>query len=525
MSSTSPHSVIRPPPVDPDWLKPFLAHCHRRRYPAKTAFIHPGDPADSLFYLVGGQVTVFIEDDDSREIILTYLNKGEFIGEMGLFIPTPKRSVMVRTRTACELAEISYQKLEQLFDGELQPYTKAILYALGRQLTDRLAATSRKVSHLAFLDVTGRIAGTLLELCKQPDAMTHPDGMQIRITRQEIGRIVGCSREMAGRVLKDLEERGLIGVKGKTIVAGAGVLAAHEGLADQEGVHAVLAHQPHVVRPEDAALGNHQAIGRYPLEQAEGGVERDLETAQVAVVDADQAIVQGQRPVQFGAIVDFDQDVHAERRRLLAQAAHLPVVQAGGDQQDTVGTQRPGLDHLVGIDEEILADHRQAARGPGLLQVGIGALEEIDIGQHRQAGRTARGVTAGDGRRVEVFAQDALGRRGALDLGDHGGIATVDAGLQGRGETARRVGFRQGRRQLGQRTLAPPRLDLLGLARDDALQDVRRVWIHRARPVAIQSMPWVSTTRRSSRFRASPDSMAWSARATPSCSDSARPAT
>ena len=70
----------------------------------------------------------------------------------------------------------------------------------------------------AFLDVTGRIAGTLLELCKQPDAMTHPDGMQIRITRQEIGRIVGCSREMAGRVLKDLEERGLIHVKGKTIV-------------------------------------------------------------------------------------------------------------------------------------------------------------------------------------------------------------------------------------------------------------------------------------------------------------------
>jgi CRP/FNR family cyclic AMP-dependent transcriptional regulator len=48
--------------------------------------------------------------------------------------------------------------------------------------------------------------------------MTHPDGMQIRITRQEIGRIVGCSREMVGRVLKTLEEQNLIGVKGKTMV-------------------------------------------------------------------------------------------------------------------------------------------------------------------------------------------------------------------------------------------------------------------------------------------------------------------
>ena len=78
--------------------------------------------------------------------------------------------------------------------------------------------TTRKVGDLAFMDVTGRVAGCLLELCKQPDAMTHPDGMQIKITRQEIGRIVGCSREMVGRVLKELEEQGLIEVHGKTMV-------------------------------------------------------------------------------------------------------------------------------------------------------------------------------------------------------------------------------------------------------------------------------------------------------------------
>jgi CRP/FNR family cyclic AMP-dependent transcriptional regulator len=52
----------------------------------------------------------------------------------------------------------------------------------------------------------------------QPDAMTHPDGMQIKVTRQEIGRIVVCSREMVGRVLKELEAQGLISVSGKTMV-------------------------------------------------------------------------------------------------------------------------------------------------------------------------------------------------------------------------------------------------------------------------------------------------------------------
>ena len=86
------------------------------------------------------------------------------------------------------------------------------------QMAERLARTTQKVSDLAFLDVTGRVARTLLELTKQPDAMTHPDGMQIKITRQEIGRIVGCSREMVGRVLKTLVDQGLVSVKGKTMV-------------------------------------------------------------------------------------------------------------------------------------------------------------------------------------------------------------------------------------------------------------------------------------------------------------------
>lgn len=55
------------------------------------------------------------------------------------------------------------------------------------------------------MDVTGRVARTLLDLAREPDAITHPDGMQIKITRQEIAKIVGCSREMAGRVMKTLE--------------------------------------------------------------------------------------------------------------------------------------------------------------------------------------------------------------------------------------------------------------------------------------------------------------------------------
>jgi CRP/FNR family cyclic AMP-dependent transcriptional regulator len=93
-----------------------------------------------------------------------------------------------------------------------------LLFAISSQLANRLRKMNRKIGDLAFMDVSGRVARSLLDLCKEPDAMTHPDGMQIRITRQELGRIVGCSREMVGRVLKTLEEQHLISVSGKTIV-------------------------------------------------------------------------------------------------------------------------------------------------------------------------------------------------------------------------------------------------------------------------------------------------------------------
>jgi CRP/FNR family cyclic AMP-dependent transcriptional regulator len=194
-------------------IEEFLSHCHRRRYPSKSTVIYAGDASDSLYYIIKGSVTVLIEDDDGREMIVAYLNDGDFFGEMGLFDPEDSRSAWVRAKTECEVAEISYAKFREL--SEKHP---DILFAISNQLARRLRLTTRKVGDLAFLDVTGRVARTLLELCKQPDAMTHPDGMQIKITRQEIGRIVGCSREMVGRVLKTLEDQGLVNVKGKTMV-------------------------------------------------------------------------------------------------------------------------------------------------------------------------------------------------------------------------------------------------------------------------------------------------------------------
>jgi CRP/FNR family cyclic AMP-dependent transcriptional regulator len=191
----------------------FLEHCHKKTFPAKSVIIKEGDQSHELFYIINGSVTVMIEDHKGREIVLAYLNAGDFFGELGLFDEEHKRTAFVRAKSKCEIAQINYQRLKTLTD--LFP---ELLFAIATQMAVRLKKTSRKVSDLAFTDVKGRVARTLIDLCKEPDAMTHPDGMLVKITRQELGRIVGCSREMVGRVLKDLEEDHLISVAGKSIV-------------------------------------------------------------------------------------------------------------------------------------------------------------------------------------------------------------------------------------------------------------------------------------------------------------------
>ena len=94
----------------------FLSYCRVRTVPSKNVMIHAGDLPDVLYYIVDGSVEVMIEDEDGNEMVLAYLNKGQFFGEMGLFYEQPTRSAWVRTRTECEIAEMTYSRSGGIWD-------------------------------------------------------------------------------------------------------------------------------------------------------------------------------------------------------------------------------------------------------------------------------------------------------------------------------------------------------------------------------------------------------------------------
>ena len=166
--------------------------------------------------------------------------------------------------------------------------------------------------------------------------------------------------------------------------------------------------------------------------------------------------------------------------------------------------------HLVGVDGEVLAQHRQGAGGAGLLQVGVAALEEIHVGEHRQARRAAELVAHRDLIGPEVRADHPARGTGLLHLGDHRRVTLGDGRLQRVGEAAHRAGIARARGHLGQRQLRAACGDFFGLAGQDGLQDVaHRRWRARARQARILA-------RRGRRGRrAAPQGNAWPLRPRP----------
>ena len=183
------------------------------RVASRDMIVHRGEIPTEIYFILRGSVVVMVEHEDGHELIISYLGPGDFFGELGLFDETVRRSAWISARSECELVRIEYQRFKSLLHAEPE-----LLMQLTGQLAQRLRKTSEKLGDLAFLDVTGRVAHTLLQLCQDSQAITHPDGMLLRMTRLELGRLVNCSRQMASQVLHTLESQGLVKVEGKSII-------------------------------------------------------------------------------------------------------------------------------------------------------------------------------------------------------------------------------------------------------------------------------------------------------------------
>ena len=174
----------------------------KRRFKRGEVIVEQGKKSNALFILLNGRARVVTADSRGREVILATLQPGDHIGEMSLIDNEP-HSATVRAEVQTDVL-----MLGRLEFARCLPENSSMAYAVMRGLVQRLRHADRKIESLALMDVYGRVARALLEF-----AAEGPEGellIRERISRQDIAKMVGASREMVSRVMKDLEERGFI---------------------------------------------------------------------------------------------------------------------------------------------------------------------------------------------------------------------------------------------------------------------------------------------------------------------------
>lgn len=173
----------------------------KRRFRRGEIIVEQGRKSNALFILLNGRARVLTADSRGREVILAVLQAGDYVGEMSLIDNEP-HSATVRAEVQTDMLILGRAEFARCL-----PESSSLAYAILRGLVMRLRAADRQIESLALLDVYGRVARTLLDMAEEDNGIKI---IRNKVSRQDMAKIVGASREMVSRVMKDLEERGVI---------------------------------------------------------------------------------------------------------------------------------------------------------------------------------------------------------------------------------------------------------------------------------------------------------------------------
>jgi len=190
-------------------LRLLAAVVTRRSAPRGSVIMAAGDPNDSLYIVISGRLKVMMGDSDGKEVILSLIGPGEFFGEMGLIDDSP-RSASVVAIEPCELLQVAKRDFKRCLQENFE-----MAMTVMRGLVRRLREADRKIGSLALLDVYGRVARLLLDMAEEVNGQKM---VTKRLPKQDIAKMIGASREMVSRVMKDLQLGGYIEMRGSSIV-------------------------------------------------------------------------------------------------------------------------------------------------------------------------------------------------------------------------------------------------------------------------------------------------------------------
>ncbi len=178
------------------------ASVQKKRYKRGDLIVEQGRVSDTLFMIVAGKARVLSQDDRGREVIIATLQAGDCLGEMSLIDGQP-HSATVRAEVATDALVLGREAFARCLHENA-----AMADTVMRSLVQRLRQANKQIHSLALMDVYGRVMSVLYELAEE-DARGNKV-LHKKISRQDVAKMVGASREMVSRVLKHFEENGVL---------------------------------------------------------------------------------------------------------------------------------------------------------------------------------------------------------------------------------------------------------------------------------------------------------------------------
>ena len=174
----------------------------KRRFKKGERIVEQNHKSDALYIILAGRARVLMTDAKGREVILATLEAGDYIGEMSL-IDNEAHSASVEAEVQTDALELGRADFMRSLSE-----SSSMAFAVMGGLVQRLRRADDKIGSLALMTVYDRVAQVLITAAK---ASPNND-MVIRdkISRQDVAKMIGASREMVSRVMKDFEEQGFV---------------------------------------------------------------------------------------------------------------------------------------------------------------------------------------------------------------------------------------------------------------------------------------------------------------------------
>lgn len=194
--------------VDDGLLQQFAQKTIVRQYRKNAIIINQDDETDSIYFILKGKVRVYRDDERGQEITLNTLSEGQYFGEFALLSSAPRVAHVAALEDT--IAFTATKKVFMGFFGD----SASVAWKVSEVLANKIRASTLNVSNLALLDVYNRVSKTLLRHAKNIDGQLMVEGL----THQDIANMIGASREMVSRIMKDMRTGDYLKSEGRKII-------------------------------------------------------------------------------------------------------------------------------------------------------------------------------------------------------------------------------------------------------------------------------------------------------------------